>query len=229
MTEGVLERHAAAEAEAEDVLTMHLAAMRVMDSTRGGGWGTFRVDGITDEQAERLPSYLAGYKGEWLESVYFDDEGNLQVGGRIGVDERHSKFSQGQVFKNPETGVIQRFFKWDRELWDPEATAAADHQALVVERKRKALKYGSRIAIGIASLTSLLGVVRVLTTTAEEGRLKRDDASQYEIKKAEQNSERAVEDLAKLTVAYMVTATGSLVVLALQDGKRLEPLEGSKA
>lgn len=224
MSTGVIERYAVLEAEAEDPLAMHFAAMRVMDSTRGGGWGTFRVDGLTDEQADRLPDYLAQYSGRCLELVYFDDDEVLRECGGVLVDERHSKFTQWQTYRDSETGDVKRFFRWNRELWDYEAAEAIELKLAKEHRRRRQVKWSRRALMAFIVGVEYAGAFLMLKGAAEVASLEERNASQEQIQHAEN-----IRDLgtgiagasALAGVGYAVTQFGLVVSTELSDKKEM--------
>ena len=79
MAINVVERVEALQSEEEALLRMHFAATRVLDSTRGGGWGTFRIDGVNEEEIKRLPSYIQEFAGQRLPVLFYETTSSAET------------------------------------------------------------------------------------------------------------------------------------------------------
>lgn len=185
MAVDVLERVGELQAEREDLMAMHFGAMRVLDSTRGGGRGTFRVDGLSEEQVEGLSDYIGQYIGERIPHLYFNEDGSLgQCGGSL-VREEDTKFSMVNRWVDEETGESRTWLRWNRELWDSEVAEQTKMQELAQNRRSRLIKYASRTAIGLAMAVEVLSFCMIFKGTHDEAEAKRQGLEATQIAEAQ--------------------------------------------
>lgn len=229
MAQDIAERIEFLTNESQSLYDMHRAATRALDSTRGGGWGTFRVDYITEEQAHALPSYIGTYVGERLPILFYDDEDKLRKGGGFRVDERHTRFSVVRSFENESIGAQSHFLRWDRELWDPSATSLDEKEEspkeapLEIKHRNKLATALVGIACGVALSAEATGFAMMMKGTFDAGQLRQTGASEAEIDEAIHNSDKGAELMLSTALAAGTAMTGYLILKLKFENEEDEP------
>ena len=184
MTTNIIAQIESLDRERDALLTMHHAATQALDSTRCGGWATFRTDGLTDEQALELPAYVGRFVGSQLPLLYSDEDGSLKRFGGRRVDERHTRFSAVHSFYNEHLQTNSHVFRWDKALWDPEVAEAEQVLAEKAHSRKLLRKAGILLAFATTTAVEGTGLYMMLKGVRDVGQLRREGAPQAVIDEA---------------------------------------------